>query len=275
MSKKALVFMGIALAMAGGVFYGTVIEPNQLEINHVWIETPLSGKALEGRIAVHLSDLHMARFGEKEALILETIDKIKPDFIFLTGDYVKWKGDYEPALDFLSKLKAKIGVWAVMGDYDYSNSRKSCLFCHEPGRGERTRRHSATFLRNTIGKIDLENGSIWVGGIDSRDHEFDIAKAGDFLGRVDSFAIVLNHNPLHFGLLDPDQDVLILSGDTHGGQIPVPSGIWERLGYEKCARYEQGLFKKDRKMMFVNRGVGVSHLPIRILRKPEMVVLHF
>lgn len=54
---------------------------------------------------------------------------------FLTGDYVWWEDDYEPALDFLSRLKANTGIWAVMGDYDYSISRKCCLFCHEKESG--------------------------------------------------------------------------------------------------------------------------------------------
>ena len=37
----------------------------------------------------------------------------------------------------------------------------------------------------------------------------------------------------------------------------------------------QGYFHEGRKMMYVSRGIGTSHLPIRILRPPELTVLHF
>jgi hypothetical protein len=42
----------------------------------------------------------------------------------MTGDFVSWGGDYEQTFAFIRRLKAKIGVWAVLGDSDYQNSRK-------------------------------------------------------------------------------------------------------------------------------------------------------
>lgn len=126
LKEKQLAFSGlilVALIFSGLFFYGIFIEPNQIQIRHLWIENSRLGKILEGKIAVHLSDLHMNKIGRRELKVLNILDELNPDFIFLTGDYVKWGGNYEIALDFLSRLKAKFGVWAVMGDYDYSNSR--------------------------------------------------------------------------------------------------------------------------------------------------------
>lgn len=87
-------------------------------------------------------------------------------------------------------------------------------------------------------------------------------------------AILLIHNPLLFELI-ADQDVLVLAGDTHGGQLPLPACLLKRLGYKKNALYSQGLFKKGKKQMFVSRGIGTSHIPVRLFRKPEIVALHF
>ena len=123
-------FIGAVIALAT---YGTLVEPYLLDVHHVRIEDFTPGKVLRDQVVVHLSDLHMASIGRREKKILDVLDDLDPDLIFLTGDYVKWDGNYEAALEFLSKLQARIGVWAVMGDYDYSISRKSCLFCHEPG----------------------------------------------------------------------------------------------------------------------------------------------
>jgi predicted MPP superfamily phosphohydrolase len=80
---------------------------------------------------------------------------------------------------------------------------------------------------------------------------------------------------LVFDLIDNSQNVLILAGDTHGGQIPLPSWLWRILGYEKNARYEQGWFESGMKKMYVTRGVGSSHFPFRFFRRPEVTVFHF
>ncbi|HEX8947876.1 MAG TPA: hypothetical protein VF790_02870 [Dissulfurispiraceae bacterium] len=100
---------------------------------------------------VQLSDLHIGdRLGMREREVLRILDRLQPDFIFLTGDYLTWKGDAKGALVFLSRLKAKNGVWGVMGDYDYSRSRQSCVFCHEEGSTGPTRKHKVHFLKNAF-----------------------------------------------------------------------------------------------------------------------------
>lgn len=277
LKKKQFAYSGLILAaliFSGFFFYGIFVEPYQIEIRHLWIEDLRLGKILEGKIAVHLSDLHMSKIGRREQKVLNILNGLRPDIIFLTGDYVSWKGDYEASLIFLSKLKAKIGIWAVMGDYDYSRSRKSCLFCHEQGSGKPTYRHRVRFLRNALEKVNLDGGTIWIGGMDlERENPFSSKRLPLLKGEEP--AIILSHNPLNFELLDEDLNTLMVSGDTHGGQIPLPSWLWKILGYEKCGKYNHGLFQKGQKKMVVSQGVGTSHLPIRIFRRPEVVVLHF
>ena len=255
--------------------YSIWLEPYQIDVRHLYIKDAGIEKVLAGKTAVQLSDLHMNSIGRREEKILDIIEDLKPDLIFLTGDYVKWKGDYEPALTFFSRLKANMGIWAVMGDYDYSCSKKSCLFCHEQGSGKPTQRHKVRFLRNQVERIKLPDGYIWFGAIDKEgepdfisDQEFDFMK-----DKIPS--IILSHSPLVFDSIDKDTNVFILAGDTHGGQIRLPRWLWLIMGYEKCARYNQGLFWEGRKKMYVSRGIGTSHFPIRFLNPPEVAVFHF
>lgn len=255
--------------------YGTLVEPYWLEVTHLYIENEYLNKALQGKTAVHLSDPHISDLGRRENAVLEKIEELQPDLIFLTGDYVQWRGDYEPALDFLSKLQAGLGVWAVMGDYDYSNSRKSCLFCHEEDSSRPSDRHNVWFLRNSVEFIDVSRGSIGLGGID-RDFERPFVSGEKMPSETrEAPTIILSHDPLLFDEYQDDEEVLFLAGNTHGGQIPLPSWLWHILGYRKNALYNQGLFRKGKKQLYVSRGIGTSHFPIRILRRPEIVVLHF
>jgi hypothetical protein len=257
------------------LLYGLFIDPNRIVVQHIYLQDNSLNRALKGTTAVQVSDLHINREGKREKSVLKIIEDLKPDLIFLTGDYVKWKGAYEGALDFLSRLEAPMGVWAVMGDYDYSSSRKSCLFCHEPGSGTPTQRHQVRFLRNKIERVACANKNVWLGGIDPE------SAVSDITGIPSSFAtdhlpvIILSHNPLLFDEIDNDHNVLILAGDTHGGQVPLPAWLWKILGYRKNARYSHGFFQEGKKKMYVSRGIGTSHVPLRFLRPPELVVFHF
>jgi predicted MPP superfamily phosphohydrolase len=257
------------------LIYGIRIEPFQLEVKHLYIDNGELNKVLKGKTAIHLSDLHIGKIGKREKQVLQIVGEIRPDFIFLTGDYIPWNGNAAAAIDFLSKLKAAYGVWAVMGDYDYSNSRQSCVFCHSPGSARPSKSHQVTFLRNKTHPVHLPQGTFLVGGVDE-DFAGPFATGADILsGLKGEPGILLCHNPLMFDYLDEDQNVVMLAGDTHGGQLPLPAWLWNLTGYEKNAKYNQGWFKEGKKRMYVSRGIGTSHWPIRILRRPELVVLHF
>lgn len=256
------------------MLYGIWIETAKVDTHHVWIQDRNLAGVFDNKVIVQLSDLHIGSLGLREQAILDILDKLQPDIIFLTGDYVDWHGDYEPALKFLSKLHAKIGIWAVMGDYDYSNSRKNCLFCHEAGSGMPTSKHSVRFLKNSTEDVHLPGGTLRIAGIDGESQAaVDQKKTLPTLPKAK--AILLSHNPLNFDLLDQSQNVLMFAGDTHGGQILLPAWLFALIGYDKNALYNQGLFKQGQKQLFVSRGIGTSHLPVRLFRQPEVVVFHF
>ncbi len=264
--KKAYLYTCLSLVVLLGI-YAMAIEPQMLQVNHIYLDGCNFGDGLTGKTAVQITDLHMNRIGKREKRVLDIVDEIQPDFIFFTGDYVKWKGDYEKALDFLSLFKAKIGSYAVMGDYDYSNSRKSCLFCHQQNSGTPTTRHSVQFLRNTYEELALNGGRILIGGMEKDEDEG--------LLSVTSPSIILSHSPLLFDELENSSNILMLSGDTHGGQVALSAWLWRMIGYEKAAKYSHGLYREGQKMMYVSKGIGTSHIPIRLFRPPEVVVLHF
>ena len=272
--KRAL--LGIAALMVlGAMGYGYLVEPYCIEIQHLSIEDPAFKSILGGKRVVQISDLHLSASCGLEGEVLRILDKIEPDLLFLTGDYVKWGGDYAVALDFLSKLKARYGVWAVMGDYDYSRPRQSCRFCHEDGTARPTQRHRVKLLRNAWERVELEGGALWIGGIDEVAlHPF-LRDTNWLPVEERAPAIVLGHSPLSFDLFSEEEKVLFLAGDTHGGQIPLPSRLWQAIGYEKNARYNHGLFELGQKRMFVSRGIGTSHVPFRFMAKPEIVVIDF
>ena len=253
-------------------------ESFNIEVRHVYVKDHLFENVYKNITIAQVSDLHIRRDDKQVVQILEILEGLKVDAIVLTGDYVEWNGDYEVALNILAQMKSKTGVYAVMGDYDYSNSRKSCVFCHEKGTGGPTKHHSVKFLRNSCDEVAIGKDTTMICGVDGRQANEPVSpEVVKHLQNTtgDKEAIVLSHSPLVFDLIDSDKDILVLAGDTHGGQIPLPSWLWKLLGYEKNAKYEQGWFEEGKKKMYVNRGVGTSHFPIRFMRRPEITVFHF
>jgi uncharacterized protein len=273
--KRSIAGVIFLVLVAGILIWGFLVEPSRIDVHHITISDGVLGNALSGNTLVFVSDFHLGNTVSQGPAVLKVLNGLMPDFVFLGGDYVKWNSGYEKALDLFSNVHAKRGVWAVMGDYDYSNSRKSCLYCHEPNSGRPTKVHSIKFLRNSSDKIDTSQGPVWIYGIDREaDGEWFSAKTvAELKGKTPS--IVLSHSPLAFNLIDENRNVLVLAGDTHGGQIPLPSWLWKLLGYNKNAQYEKGWFEKGKKKMYVSRGVGTSHFPFRFMRPPEITVFHF
>jgi uncharacterized protein len=265
----------ILITISVVLFYGVAIEPHLLDIRHVTIHDPYLSNILKNKIVVHLSDLHIGNIGKREQKLLQMLHDIQPDYIFLTGDYVKWKGDYKEALKFLTKLKAKTGVYAVMGDYDYSNTRQSCLFCHDISDNVFTIKDELHFLRDSAEQVMTENGSFWIAGLERKEQEADMPLRYFSFLKDNQPAIILCHSPMIFDHFDENQYVTILAGDTHGGQIPLPSWIYKIIGYDKNLRYNHGLFVEGMKTMYVSSGIGTSHIPLRLFRRPEIVLLHF
>ena len=255
--------------------YGRFIEPAMVQIKTVQIEIDFIKKALKGKKIVHLSDLHLSKFGKRENKILNTIDQINPDLILLTGDYIKWYGDIKPAIKFLSRLKAKSGVFAVMGDYDYSNSRTSCLFCHEKGNSKKTKQHNVIMLANSSRKIKINGQVIQITGIDKEYEEQNTFAENNRVGDKNYLRLILSHSPLNFDEFSSKDKILMFAGDTHGGQVKLPLWLFKLLGYKKNVKYNYGLFHQENKTMYVTRGTGTSHFKFRLFCPPEIVVFEF
>lgn len=268
--KKTLIVLSFFLLV---ILAWGFTETFRLEVTRVDMQgSPLS-QVLGGKTLVHLSDLHMSALGYREKKILEALYSLRPDLIVLTGDYIPWRGDVTAALDFLSRIRSGLGTFAVMGDYDYSDSRSSCLFCHRPNTGEPTEAHPVEMLRNRRITLAVNGKTLTIAGLD------DVDEGGEGLKALttdsEQAMIVLCHDPLRFDELDEKGVRLMLAGDTHGGQLFLPPFVWRLLGYQKNARYNKGLFRKGPNTLYVSRGLGTSHLPLRLFCRPEITVFQF
>jgi predicted MPP superfamily phosphohydrolase len=186
----------------------------------------------------------------------------------ITGDLVSWSGDYEKAFEFISKLKSKVGIWAVLGDADYQNSRKACIFCHS----SKFKRVSfpVKFLRNQSIFLPVGQSRVAISGIEI--NKRDPAGYQSILKRNDGYPeILLSHD--QFDLDQAEKAALfVLSGNTHGGQVYMPDFLWRKIFGDGKGAVRSGMETDGAKRLYVTTGVGTNFLPLRFLCPPEIVV---
>jgi len=91
-----------------------------------------------------------------------------------------------------------------------------------------------------------------------------------------SFTLFLAHEPDYADQTVDYRVDLQLSGHSHGGQIRLPI-IGALITPPGGKKYVHGLhtfdIPSDTRMVYTNRGIGTSHIPVRFLCRPEITVL--
>lgn len=261
--------------------YAVLGEPFRMTVREVEIDSPPLARFFEGAVVVHISDLHTAGIGLREKRLLAALEEIGPDYVFVTGDYVQGRAPRSGALDLLGRIPAREGGFGVLGNVDYDGTRESCRLCHLPDekgpggplrKGERIR-----ILRNE--SIILERGGrrLQVIGTDETDSRNGGPDGRVLLRDADRSVplLVLSHTPYLVREAGAAGADLYLAGDTHGGQVAVPTVLMRRIMPDKRWAYRNGLFRVGGTWLHVNHGIGWSLFPVRFGYPPEITVLRF
>jgi predicted MPP superfamily phosphohydrolase len=223
---------------------------------------------LDGYRIVQLSDLHVgamhpswwamrwARAANAEAA----------DLAVVTGDMVTSGVAFHDAIAAcLGGLRAKDGVFAIMGNHDYFGEGEPLISLLQ-ARGVRV-------LRNEGLVLSRDDAAMYLAGIDdtwTKRADIDRALADRPAGMP---TVLLSHDPERFPQAARRGVALVLSGHTHGGQVAVPF-IPKRVNASKIAHtYSLGFYEKDGATLYVHPGLGTTGPPIRLGVAPAVVVL--
>jgi uncharacterized protein len=237
------------------------------EITETVIRMRRLSTAHDGLTIVQLSDIHLSLYTPIEEVqrAVDLANSRHPDLIALTGDYVTFSPSYIwPAARALGRLRARLGVFAVLGNHDFRVS------ADEMTRALRAQR--IRVLRNSHYPLRSGRCTLWVIGVDDLWGAFD-----DLQGAMDSVPahdpkILLCHNPLAIGRASRLGIDLMLSGHTHGGQVRLPfirSFYRSKLG----ERFVEGWNRLGDTQIYISRGIGKVVLPVRLACPPEITCL--
>jgi predicted MPP superfamily phosphohydrolase len=258
--------------------YAVRVEPTWLELNRHDVPIADLPPAFHGFRIVQLSDFHCSR-QVTPAYLTEAVGLAQAqaaDVIVLTGDFVhKGYRHVSRVAEVLGRLHAPFGVYAVLGNHDYSvrNALGMRRYRHLhravadtlAGRGIRV-------LHNETVTLLRDQASLHLGGVAdlwSRVCDLDRTLAG-LSAAVP--CVILAHNPCTVERLREGQRCdLMLSGHTHGGQINLP-----RLGRVTLSRqgkrFAAGLYQHQGTYLYVHKGVGFG-FRVRYGVRPEVAVL--
>jgi predicted MPP superfamily phosphohydrolase len=227
-----------------------------------------------------LSDIHLGNRGMGQGRLAGIVDQVtaaRPDLILIAGDFVTGhdaEGIETRAAGLtapLSRLRAPLGVFAVLGNHDHWTS--------------------PTAVRSALQKAGiaiLENqaerrGPLAIIGIGDRfsGHD-DMARSIAAARRIGGAPIIVTHSPDIVSTL-PAGFPLVLAGHTHCGQVVLPwigplltrapRDHWRPL---YTLRYRCGLVRDPGRLTVVTAGLGSGSVPIRLGAMPDwwLLTLH-
>ena len=280
--KKTAIGLGIALLAMAYLIFGATEGKRYFQVKETTIESKDVPQGFDGYRIVQLSDMHVGSWnGNTQAMekAVSIINDLQPDLIVFTGDLVNnLASELDNFIPVFSKLKAKDGVYSVLGNHDYSTyihwenpeDQKEELVRLKQKQAEM----GWTMLNNRHIKLYNQNDSIALIGVENsgRPPFPDYAKLSEAMqGTEGMFQILLSHDPTHWRReVLPQTDIeLMLAGHTHAMQTKIFGFTPAQFIYEE----NDGLYQEGEQMLYVNIGLGHLLYPMRLGAWPEITLL--
>jgi uncharacterized protein len=245
----------------GCVLYGSFVEPFSLQTSQVTIQSrklPL-GKSLR---IVQISDLHCDGVRRTEDRLPAVVSGLRPNLIVFTGDAANNKAGVDQFRSCLQQLARIAPVYAVYGNHDAHNGKNWKLY---DGIDNVTR------LVCDSRTVQVSGTPLWIGGV-GIDNE-PLMKQTLSAAPKDNFSLFLYHYPAGVKAASQHGIDLMCVGHTHGGQVCLPYygaiTTQSTLGRE----YASGLHHFDKTSLYINRGIGMTGLPVRFCCPPEVTAI--
>ena len=280
--KRAFLWGLLSLLLPpAAILYGSLIERNTFRVKKIELAYENLPEGFRDYRIVHISDIHARSFSKREKSLQRAVDKINaldPDMIAFTGDLITMTPDeLDPISAVLSSMKARDGVFSVLGNHDYcmysdmsQTEKQKCL----EDLIIKEREMGWDLILNEHRIVRKGKDSIAVIGVENTSPSRHFPSRGDLNkaseGTEGMFRLLLSHDPMHWEAEIIGKDYpLTLSGHTHAMQVSIfgwsPSSL--------IFKHHRGLYTEGIQNIYVNKGLGETIFPARIGARPEITLI--
>lgn len=259
-----------AAGVVGGIpILSSIATARDYQINRITLTYRDLSPGLEGFTIAQVSDLHSGVYMTESDMreIFEITNGIGANMITMTGDFIdNADAQIKPLYNAAGMLKAEYGIYGCLGNHDHFGTASKVTAALE--------QRGIVMLDNANRLLMIDGDPLAVLGIDDAGGgQRNFARFGDAMAGSDpdAFKVLLTHRPHVFDYVKGKNIDLTLAGHTHGGQVGI-----EFLGINLnpvylVHKYARGLFSEGEKYLYVNVGVGMVGVPIRLVL-PEISV---
>ncbi|MCS6820812.1 MAG: metallophosphoesterase [Microscillaceae bacterium] len=285
-ARTALVAASIPVATMS---FGIISGAHDYQVRRQKLVLPNLPQCFEGLRIAQISDIHAGSFYNKTAVKggVEILLAQKPDIVFFTGDLINRQAcEMNDYIDVFNKVKAPLGVYAILGNHDYGNYLEWSTW---------TKAQKEAIIKN-ICKVhqnlgwDLllnenvlikeNNEQIAIIGVENwgdklrfpKFSQLDKAKANTQDAAV---KLLLSHDPSHWRsqVVPEHKDIdVMFAGHTHGMQFGIEIGDFQWSPVQYIYPEWAGLYTEGKQAIYVNRGYGYIGFPGRIGIPPEITI---
>lgn len=269
----------LLLASAGAAVLAAdsiLIEPNRPHTIRQDVFLERWPERLNGFKIALLSDFHYDPYFSAHPIhsAVDIVNRLNPDLIAFTGDFVSMRFSQrqnrlaahtaEPCAQILQKMKAPLGLWAVLGNHDHFTNNEIVTAALE--------QQGISVLGNRAVAIEHDRARFWIAGVN--DVLGGTADPSEALRGVPSGepVVLLAHEPDFADYVARFPVDLQLSGHSHGGQVRLPL-VGPVFLPDLGRKYFQGRYQIGKLSLYVNIGLGTVALPVRWNCPPEITLL--
>jgi predicted MPP superfamily phosphohydrolase len=258
---------------------GTLIAPTLLlecirqaqsfVTRHYRLPLPDLPSAWIGARLAFVSDFHHTWYFGQDKLqkAVDTLHTLAPDLILLGGDYVDYHTkprDYlVSAFEILKQLKAREGVFGVLGNHDaHENLHFARKMMIEAGISD---------LSNQFTRLTRKGDVLRVAGLSEVNTEVPRSDRAEINKRQNECTLLLTHNPDVFEHMKMHAHYsFAFAGHTHGGQVYIPGIGAPVMSSAFGQKYRYGFVKTYTGTVYVTSGYGHAYVPVRLFCDPEI-----
>lgn len=279
--KENYLSLAISLLTMGYLIFGATEGIEHFQVKEVTIRSKDIPKGFEGYRIIQLSDMHLGSWNGDIRIMQKAVNLIneqKADLIVFTGDLVNnVASELDTFIPILSQLKAKDGIYSVLGNHDYSMyipwESEEAKVANLDSLISKQEQMGWQVLLNRHIKLYHQHDSIALIGVENsgRPPFPDYAKLSEAMaGTEGMFKVLLSHDPTHWRreVLSNTDIQLMLAGHTHAMQTKI-------FGFTPASFVfpeHSGLYQENGQMLYVNIGLGHLMFPMRLGAWPEITL---